>query len=156
MALTRAQAEVLLVGRTRDLLDAAGMSQVTYGANPDLENALADTLMVVGLVPANVTAVADEDLARLGSTPLALRMFLDYAELRLKRDILARLQVLVTQSAQTSYINLSDMARSLAAEVEQAQARLDALYGPGTDHVVIRAQTRPWGWTPRLPEHWGW
>lgn len=155
MALTRAQAEGLLVPRAKKLLDAAGMDQSTLGGNPDLNSALADTLLRFGLTPADPAVVTDADLAALAADPVTVRAFLDWAELRMKRDILAALEVLVTQSAQTSYANLSDIAKVLQKDIQQLQDRLLAQYGGGLDRPTVRPIRRPWGRGPHAPSGWG-
>ena len=88
MALTREQAEFVLVVRTKSLLAEAELSD-SAGANPDLNDPLAWALMRLDIEPGNITAVADSDLASLAGDQV--NAFLDLAELRLLQTVYQRL-----------------------------------------------------------------
>jgi hypothetical protein len=81
MPLTRTQVERAEVSRLRAFLEAAGLSTATDGTNPDLNEPMAATLNRFGVVPADRSAVTDDDLAPVGDTPYLQGLFLAWVEL---------------------------------------------------------------------------
>lgn len=127
MALTREQAEFVLVVRTRSLLGEAEMSD-SAGGNPDLNDPLAWALMRLDIEPGNITAVADSDLANLASAHV--NAFLDLAELRLLQTVYQRLtQVDLTVGPRSE--RYDQLAQRIQKAIESRRKDIAADYGIG-------------------------
>lgn len=127
MALTREQAEFVLVVRTRSLLAEAEMSD-SAGNNPDLNDPLAWALMRLDVEPGTITAIADSDLAGLASDQI--NAFLDLAELRLLQTIyqqLVRVDLTVGPRAE----RYDQLAQRVQKAIESRQKAIAADHGIG-------------------------
>lgn len=151
MAVTRAQAESVLIGRVGSWLAKAGLSTSVSGQpsdpsdpnsdpngpNADLNDPIRYALTVMGAVPSDPMAVADSDLIGLDSIgPFALDEFLDRAELRAYKTIQGRF-------AKTSVmvdgimVYTSDLLRQLGTIIAQKQAELDRTWGVAGGAVSV-------------------
>jgi hypothetical protein len=118
MALTRAQAETVLINRCGLLMTEASLDGTTKdGTNSDINDALADSLLKMGETPSSIAAIADADLSGLSGTDIT--ELLDRAELRL----------LETVSGNLVYVNIQIGPRreELAALAEQVEKRVQRL-----------------------------
>lgn len=118
MALTRQQAEIVLVKRCGALLTEADLDGTTKdGTNPDINDALADTLLKMGYSPSSIASIADADLSVLSGIDIA--ELLDRAELRL----------LETISGNLVYVNIQVGPRreELASLADQVEKRIQRL-----------------------------
>jgi hypothetical protein len=86
MAITRANAEAILVRRAGKKMALVGFAVTTLGTNPDLNDPIGTALMRMGKSVSNISQVADTDLAGLSMDEVP--EFLDRAELRLLESIL--------------------------------------------------------------------
>jgi hypothetical protein len=86
MAITRANAEAVLVGRLGALMEEANLDGTTVdGTNEDLNDPIGVALRAMGYSVTDIAAVADGDLASLGEEEF--NEFLDRAELRTLESI---------------------------------------------------------------------
>lgn len=154
MPLTRAEAESVLVGRARDLLDLLGMATVHDGSNADLSDPIAFAVRQAGYAVAAPTAPADADLASVADKDVDF--VLDAAEYRLLETVLTRVRRKVTQRVGfQSQINWSDLADGLEMSLGRMAADLRRRYGLGRSTLsagTIKLPTAAgdpcstWGW----------
>lgn len=128
--LTRAVADVELVDRAGAYLALAGWSVAVDGSNPATVGPLRFGLASLGRATASASAVADADLAGVASGDWD--QLYDLAELRLKRNLLAKLgTMLFDQTMGDKSQSLGQVRDTLQAEVADLEARVKALYGHG-------------------------
>ena len=121
MALTRADAEEVLVSRLSGLLAAAGMAVTYDGSNADLADPLAWALRRMGTDPASPVTVTDGDLSGLGAADYD--DYLDLAEYRTLQTIQGHLAVVdITAGPRTE--KLSQLAAQVKAMIEAKAASL--------------------------------
>lgn len=118
MALTRQQAEAVLISRCGTLLTEAGLDGVNNGgSNADLNDPMMTTLVKMGITPASYSNVVDADLSSLAGGDVT--EFLDRAELR----------VLETISSNLVYVNIQIGPRreDLGSLMDQVEKRIQRL-----------------------------
>ena len=126
MTLTRANAEVELVGRAKGKMELVGMAVTVVGTNADLNGPLASALRKMGIAPASPITVTDTDLANL--TDADIDEYLDRAELRLLENI-HRNYTLVDIKSGPQDEKLSQIAAQLEKAIETLSAKIRSEYG---------------------------
>ena len=126
MAITRAQAEQLLVSRCGPMMAAADMAITYAGANADLNDPIQWSVTELDGTVSDVTAVADADLATVDSDDQ--RYIADVAELRLLDNILTNL-MLVTISTGPRSQSLDQLAARLQVRRDKLEEQLDSVIG---------------------------
>jgi hypothetical protein len=126
MALTRADAEEVLVRRCQGFMQRAGLSVVNVGTNADLNDPMASALSLLGMSPANRGMVADADFATLSG--LKLEAYLDTAEVCLLRSLWARLH-LVDTSVGPRRESLSQLRGDLQERIKERAAEVQRQWG---------------------------
>jgi hypothetical protein len=124
MALTRANAETILVNRLSGLLAGAGMAVTYTGANADLAEPLTWAARRIGLSPASPTTVADSDLSGLGEADYD--DYLDLAEYRTLKSIQGHL-ALVDVTAGPRAEKLSQLASQVQAMLDARKEHIEGL-----------------------------
>jgi len=129
MTLTRTQVERILISRCGRLLTAAGLDGATRtGANDDLNDPIGSALRALGRSVADLSAVADADLA--GVTEAQIDQLLDVAELRTLETIEGNLdQVDITIGPRSERLN--QLATQVRAKIDAKRAAVEAAYGVG-------------------------
>ena len=129
MALTRANAEVILIRRVGALLTAADLDGTTVdGTNVDLNDPIASALRQLGYTVASAVLVADTDLDDLAAADY--NAFFDLAELRAKKNILGNL-TLVDITAGPRSECLSQLAEQLRKDIDALQEDIKTDYNIG-------------------------
>jgi hypothetical protein len=125
MALTRANAEVMLIDRCGKKMTAAGMDGTTVtGINADINQPLATALIGMGLTPVNLMDIADADLAAVEDIP----QLLDRAELRLLESIAGNLD-LVDITVGPRREALSQLYDQVNKSIQRMTDKIASLYG---------------------------
>jgi len=128
MAITRVQAETILVARRSATMVAAGLAVTYVGTNASLVDPLGFAIRKVGGSTAIIGTVDDADLATI---PTDMEdAFLDVAELRLLRNILGNLALVDIKAGPLSE-SLSQLAKQIGADIDRLQAFIAAEYGLG-------------------------
>jgi len=142
MSITRVQIERILISRCGKLLTAAGLDGTTRnGANDDLADPIGAAVRALGLTVADLSAVADTDLA--GVTNDQIDHLLDVAELRALENIEGNLdQVDITIGPRSESLN--QLAKQVRAKIEAKQAAVAAAYGSGVGGLSTSAVTTSW------------
>lgn len=141
MATTRANAEVVLVGRTRKKMVVIGFDVTTVGTNPDLDDPMFTALVNMGKTPVGAT-VADADLAAF-STPEYVE-FLDRAELRLLESLYQNINFNDIQVGPRK-VSLNQLADQIAKAIGMLQSKVDDKYNdsvPALGKGIIRLSTQ--------------
>ena len=129
MALTRANAEVILIRRVGALLTAADLDGTTVdGTNVDLNDPFASALRQLGHTVSSAVLVADADLASLAAADY--NAFFDLAELRTKKNVLGNL-TLVDITAGPRSERLGQLAEQLRKDIDALQDAIKADYNIG-------------------------
>ena len=121
MAITRVQAETLLVKRLGPLMTAAAMDGATVdGTNADLNDPLGRAVRRLSGTVADPTSVADADLATVSSENTDA--LLDLAELRALNSVLGNLTLVDTRVGprEQKYDQLRQAVRARIGRLEQA------------------------------------
>jgi hypothetical protein len=153
MPLTRANVELFLVGRCRGLMTLAAFALTTAGQstpNADLSDPISEALQACGITPLSIVLPVDSDLAQLPDA--SARKLFDYAELRLKQNLLGSLQAKPTQQAGLNRRDFSDTMKELRADIARLEALVIARYGAGLDYIQVAQMVPP---DPPLPI-WPW
>lgn len=125
MALTRIQAETILVKRAGKRMQFVSMDYTTIdGTNEDLADPISFALLAMGITPADISDPADSDLAGIDD----LNEFLDRAELRLLENILGNTDAVdITEGPRSErYSQFMDM---LEKAVTRKKKQVDDDYG---------------------------
>ncbi len=124
MAVTRAQAELILIARHGPKMEAAGMDGITVsGSNADINDPLMTALLAMGITPANLAAVADSDLSGAD-----INQLLDRAELRLCENISGNLDMVdITTGPRRE--SLSQLADQVEKTISRITKKIEKLYG---------------------------
>lgn len=129
MALTRANAELILIRRVGALLTAASLDGTTVdGTNVDLNDPIANALRRLDYTVTSAVLVADADLASLAAADYDA--FFDLAELRTKRNVLGNL-TLVDITAGPRSESLGQLAEQLRKDIDALQKQIAADYNIG-------------------------
>jgi hypothetical protein len=150
MPLTRANVELKLVGRCRGLMVLAAFDTTILGTNPDLADPISEALQACGVTPLSLILPVDSDIAQVPDS--SARKLFDFAELRLKQNLLGSLQAKPTQQAGLNRRDFSDTMKELRADIAQLQALVIARYGAGLDNIEVAQMVPP---DPPLP-YWPW
>lgn len=155
MAITRAQAEKLLIRRLGNLLTAADLDGVTNdGENDDLADPIAYAARQCALTVADVTAPTDAELSALDVADSD--KLLDLAELRALENILGNYDG-VDISVGPRRESLGQLRDGLLKRIAAKRTDILVAYGVGMPDAVIgsdpiyptRANTNPdtgWDW----------
>ncbi len=138
MGLTRAAIEGILVRRCRARLAAAGLSTLTDGSNPDLNDALCQALRALGLAAADAGSVTDADLAAV--TAEQIDALLDVAELRTLETVAGNL-ALVDVAIGPRREELSQLADQVEKAIARLQRKIEREHGLGAgalEYGVLR------------------
>lgn len=127
MTITRAQAESVLIRRCGKWLTMAGLDGVTVnGTNNDLNDPLGYALRQMGINPANISSIADSDLAGVDD----IDRLLDLAELRTLKNIQQNYDA-VNLSVGGRSESYSDFANRIEAAIKRKQEEIESVYGLG-------------------------
>lgn len=133
MAITRANAEAILIGRLGTLMTEAGLDGTTVdGTNADLNDPFASALRSMGYTVADITNVSDVDLSALAEEDY--NEFLDRAELRVLESIEGN-YVLVDITAGPRSEKLSQLLDHVRARKDQLWEKIKEEHGT----VVLEA-----------------
>jgi hypothetical protein len=137
--MTVADAQAILIARTRDLLVLLGLDPAADPANPDLAavlgEALAAACRAAGVFPASPLAPADAELALVPYGGDAA--FLDVAWLRLLRTLRDRARSRSDQTAGMDQYKFSQVADGLQQTIDREEVRIDGAYLAGAAGVVV-------------------
>jgi hypothetical protein len=153
MSLTRANVELFLVGRCRGLMTLAAFATTTAGQstpNADLSDPISEALQACGITPLSLVLPVDSDIAQVPDA--SARKLFDFAELRLKQNLLGSLQAKPTQQAGINRRDWSDTMRELRLDIDRLQALVIERYGAGLDYVEVQRMATP---EPAIP-YYGW
>jgi len=129
MAITRANAEVVLIRRVGALLTAADLDGTTVdGTNVDLNDPCAFALRQLGHTVSSAVLVADADMDDLAAADY--NAFFDLAELRTKKNVLGNL-TLVDITAGPRSERLGQLAEQLRKDIDALQDAIKADYNIG-------------------------
>jgi hypothetical protein len=139
-SLTRYAVERIVVDRLGRDLGVLGRSGLSAAAdptvpNPDLDGPIALALLTLGIVPDDPATPQDAGLALV--PPSRWRYFLALVELNLREAVLAVLRRLVTQESAPDRLDLSDMARGLAQDIQALRARIAVEFVVGGSSLVV-------------------
>lgn len=144
MPYTRRQIERVLIKRTGQFLSEAGLDGTTQsGANDDLSDPIATTIRKMGYTVADLSEVADTDLANVPDGDID--QLLDMAELRVLETIEGNLTLVTTGEADSSY-SFSDLASRLSTRIQRLRDRIIEEYGVisgveiGTGVIVVSSR----------------
>ncbi len=142
MTITRTQVERVLIRRCGKLLTAAGLDGATSnGTNDDLDDPIGSALRALGLSVADLSAVADTDLAAV--TDAQIDQLLDVAELRTLETIEGNLdQVDITIGPRSESLN--QLAKQVRTKIDAKRAALAAEYGTGVAGLGMTAVVDNW------------
>jgi hypothetical protein len=133
MTITRAQIEAVLVKRCGKLLTAADLDGTTIdGTNEDLSDPIATALRNAGYAVADLSEVADEDLASVD--PEDTDKVLDLAELRTLESIEGNyddVNISVTDRSES----LNQLVLQVQKKIERVNAKCQKLYGIGQGSI---------------------
>jgi len=128
MALTRANAEFLLVAQTGPLLTAAGMATTVAGSNASLNDPIGRAVRNLGYTVGSAVLIGDTDVAQI--TDAQLDEFLDVATLHVLNAILTNLDdVDITAGPRTE--KLSQLAVQVERRAIRLQTTIAQAYGYG-------------------------
>lgn len=128
MAITRANAEAILIKRLGPLLTEADLDGTTVTGNADLNDPVGYALRKLGISVDDLTAIDDDDMAGLGSDDYD--EFADLAELRALETINNSLTV-VDISVGPRREELSQLADRVAKRIEAKREVMLEEYGRG-------------------------
>jgi hypothetical protein len=128
MALTRANAESILVKRLSGWLAAAGLAVTSAGSNADLNDPIGWAIRQMGLTVDDVTAVDDGDVARVGASDYD--QLFDLGELRTLETIQQNLDDVDIEVGPRSE-RLDQLAGRVAKALERKRAQVQRDYGTG-------------------------
>jgi hypothetical protein len=133
-ALTKAAADAELVDRAGAYLALARWSTATDGTNPATVGPLRFGLAVMGRAPTAAGAIVDADLSGVASSDFD-RVY-DLAELRLKRNLLSKLNTMLrNETIGDKSQELGGTIDQLQREVTDLEARVKMLYGHGLGKI---------------------
>jgi len=133
MTLTRANAEVVLLKRTSNYMDAADMDATTEdGTNVDLNDPIGYAIRICGGTVSSITLVVDDDVATVDGDDVD--KLLDVAELRILESFLSQYDKFGLKVGPRSEYQ-SQLAERLEPKVKRMQKRLDTMYGVGAATV---------------------
>lgn len=127
MALTRVQAEVILVDRLGPLMSRAGMTVTFAGSNADLIDPLGWAIRRMGYTVASLGAVTDTDLLGIAEYD----QLLELAEYRTIRNILGNIALVDTKVGPREE-KLSQLAPQIRELLKSKWEQLEEEYGVGT------------------------
>ena len=136
MALTRAQAEFVLMRRLSGIYGEAGLATTEAGTNEDLNEPLRVALDALGYSVADVTSVADTDLDDLPSSKY--NQFFDLAELRALENVEGQLTLVTTKTGPFEQ-RFSDLLNHVREVREERQAKYEKQYGGLRQTATIKA-----------------
>lgn len=132
MAITRANAEEILVGRVGPLLTAADMdgtySYAVNGSNDDLSDPIGRSIRNLGYTVTDITSISDADVAQV--TTAQYDEFLDVAELETLESILGNLDDVDMRVGPRSE-KFSQLAAQVERKIKRLSSKVDDLYGYG-------------------------
>lgn len=129
MALTRAQAEVILVDRLGPMMSKAGMAVTFAGSNADLVDPLGWAIRRMGYTVATFGAVTDADLASVATADID--QLLDLAEYRTLLNISGNIALVDTKVGSREE-KLSQLVPQIRELIRIRWTQLEEEYGVGT------------------------
>jgi hypothetical protein len=126
VAVTRANVEAILVQRAGPLMTKAGMATTIVGTNANLNDPIGWGVRQAGGTVAVYSLVTDADLATVDSADTD--KMLDFAELRLLKNILTNISLVDTQVGSRRE-SLSQLARQLENRIKTFTEELEDTYG---------------------------
>lgn len=127
MAVTRAQLETVLIARAGQWLTASGLDGTTVdGTNAALNDPICDALLQLEYSVADISSVADSDLANVPLT--SYRQLLDVAELRVLESALENYNK-VDSEAGAVKAELDDLGQRMERAIARKRATIAARYG---------------------------
>ncbi|MDY7078015.1 MAG: hypothetical protein SXV54_13955, partial [Chloroflexota bacterium] len=135
MAMTRVQAETVIVSRAGPLMEAAGMVVTVVGTNADLNDSLAWATRKLGYTTADASTVSDTELASVAVAEYD--DFLDLAEYRTLLSIVTNLDD-VDIVAGPRAEKLSQLVSRVLRRIDRLEAKLtDILYELNVSYVDL-------------------
>lgn len=129
MAITRVDAETILIKRVGALLTAASLDGTTIdGTNVDLNDPIAFAVRRLGHTVASEVLVADTDIDDVAAADYDA--FFDLAELRAKKNVLGNL-TLVDITAGPRSERLGQLAEQLRKDIDALQKAIQKDYNIG-------------------------
>lgn len=113
--------------RCKKRMEFVGMAVTLDGSNADLNDPIATALMQMDVTPANITNIADSDLA----TVIDFLKLCDLAELRLLENILGNSDKVTLQAASGTE-HFSNANDALEKIITRKQADIQKKYGVGS------------------------
>lgn len=139
MAITRAQAETILIRRFGKYLVKIGLDGSTNnGTNTDLEDPILAGLNACGIYPADVTNITDADLVNIGNSNQ--EKFFDLAELRGLENIAGN-DTLVNVKAGPLSEDLGQLATALEKRIARLQGQINVRYNQNLRTAVLRVSS---------------
>lgn len=126
--LLRSTIEQVLLLRAKKRMKFVDMDVTTIGENPDLADPISTALMQFGIMPENIAAPSDADLARI-SVNDAAKLF-DLAELRLLENILGNSDKVTLQAASGTE-HFDGFNDALEKIIARKQTEIQKKYGIG-------------------------
>ncbi len=130
MALTRANADTILLRRVAGLMDKAGIDSDGAAGTLTLGDGLAWAMRMLGYTPASYLTVVDGDLDDVASS--SVDALLDLAELRTLESI-GTMYASVTSKVGPLEERLSDLAGTIQALLVRKRAMVAAMHG----HLLV-------------------
>ena len=134
MALTRANAELLLVARTSAWLVKASMAVTTAGTNADLNDPIGYGVLQSGGTVVSRVLVTSADIATVASDDE--EQFLDIAELRTLQNVQGNLVVTDTKIGPRDE-KPGQLLETLDKIVKRKEERIEDLYGLGVAPLEV-------------------
>lgn len=135
MALTRSNAEGVIVSRLAQLMTAAGLATTTAGSNSDLDDPLVWAARRLGISPVSPVTVTDADLSGLDSADYD--DFLDLVEFRTLENIQGNL-ALVDTTAGPRTEKLSQLTEKVEVMIEARRERAMQIANlPEYHHITL-------------------
>jgi hypothetical protein len=130
MTITRANVESILVQRCGRLMSFVGMAVTVAGSNASLNDPIGYAVRQIGYTVANITSVADIDLASIADAELD--ELLDYAELRTLESIAGNMDAVdITNGPESE--KFSQVSTTVDKRLSKLTEKIAASYGTGLE-----------------------
>jgi len=133
MTVTRANVEAILVQRCGRLMSFVGMAVTVAGSNASLNDPIGYALRQSGYSVANISSVADLDLASVAADDLD--MVLDYAELRTLESVAGNMDAVDIANGPEKE-NFSQAATAVDKRIAKLSEKITLTYGSSVEAEV--------------------
>lgn len=134
MALTRANAENVLVKRARGKMEVVSMAVTVVGTNADLDDPLTSAFRAMGYTPASPITITDADLVSLPDADVP--EFLDRATLALLKNIHTNIDLVDIKSGPQDE-KLSQLSTQVEKAIDVLKADIEANYSSANPNVPV-------------------